>query len=52
MSTAFAIITGVCGDPYQHYGDTTYYSRMSTASQVTYTAGSTINVQWWIQVGV
>jgi len=42
--------TGVCGDPYQHFGDTSYYARMATASQATYSAGATINVQWWIQV--
>lgn len=41
---------GICGDPYQHYGDTSYYSRMRTTSQATFTAGQTISVQWNLQV--
>ncbi|KAF6256157.1 hypothetical protein COO60DRAFT_1530799 [Scenedesmus sp. NREL 46B-D3] len=41
---------GVCGDPYQHYGDASFYSRSPGAIQATYSAGATINVQWWIQV--
>jgi hypothetical protein len=40
----------VCGDPYQHYGDTSFYQRSPGALQATYSAGATINVQWWIQV--
>ena len=41
---------GVCGDPYQHFADSSYYSRMVTPIQATYSAGSIITVQSWIHV--
>ena len=51
LLSASWLLVGVCGDPFQHHDNPSYYATMTNLpNQANYTAGTTVTLTWDITV--